>query len=365
MSLNISCFSQAIQQQIIAWMAANPNSDPLQYIQTYINLSVPHDRLHEQNSPLDHYPIEGTSGNILILDINGYAIDSGVNIADVSGTSGSGGSDSWIGVSANYYTSAQVNNILSGYSQTSGTTYTNSAATPSPLGGIAAGSTFNNQSVQQMFDALLYPYQVPAFTSFAISGQSTPIEVGSSATANPNFTWGTSNSSNVSANSISLIDVTNSNTVLVSGLANNGSHQVIQAAISKNSYTSYTWKVQATNTHGTNFNTTMSVTWEWKRYYGEGTSALSIQSDITGLRVNGLSTGFAATYSFNAGGYKFLCYPSVLGTASNFTDQSTGLNVPFNTVYTINVTNVYGITTSYNVHQTTNMLGGSINIIVS
>ena len=44
--------------------------------------------------------------------------------------------------------------------------YTNSTPTTAKLGGIAQGTTFNLQTMQQMWDALLYPYQPPAFTNF-------------------------------------------------------------------------------------------------------------------------------------------------------------------------------------------------------
>lgn len=45
-----------------------------------------------------------------------------------------------------------------------GGTFTNANPTPFTVGGIAAGSTFVAQTLQQMFDALLYPYQPPTTT---------------------------------------------------------------------------------------------------------------------------------------------------------------------------------------------------------
>jgi len=43
-------------------------------------------------------------------------------------------------------------------------TYTNANAMPNTVGGLAAGSTFSGQTVQNMFDRLLYPYIAPAIS---------------------------------------------------------------------------------------------------------------------------------------------------------------------------------------------------------
>lgn len=45
-----------------------------------------------------------------------------------------------------------------------GPTYTNATPTPLPLGGIPAGTTFTAQTMQQMWDRLLYPYIAPFIT---------------------------------------------------------------------------------------------------------------------------------------------------------------------------------------------------------
>jgi hypothetical protein len=60
-----------------------------------------------------------------------------------------------------------------------------------------------------------------------------------------------------------------------------------------------------------------------------------------------------------------VCYPAALGTATIFTDIATGLNVPFEPVVVVAVTNPFGIATNYNVHRSTNILGSAITIGVS
>jgi len=263
-----------------------------------------------------------------------------------------------------------ISAILQAYGSTSGVLYSNVTPMPSTVGGLEAGTTFSSQTMSQMFDALLYPYQYPAFTAFAISGQTTPIEVGDAIATNRTFTWSTSNSSNVATASIDLIDVTGGGVTIASGLTNDGTEATSYPAapITKTSATTHSFRIDGENTHSGTFNRTFTVEWQWRKFYGESvTAGPLIEDEIEALRVNGLSSAFAGTYAFSAGGYKYLSYPAVLGTATTFKDQSTNLDVPFNAVYTVNVTNTAATpqTTSYNVHRTTNIIGSAINIVVS
>jgi hypothetical protein len=91
-----------------------------------------------------------------------------------------------------------------------------------------------------------------------------------------------------------------------------------------------------------------------------------VGADITGLASSGLRTGYAGTYSFAGGGYKYICYPSAWGTATTFKDTSTGLDVAMEVPYVVlNVVTGFGVLVNYRVHRTTNILGAAIDIIVS
>lgn len=242
---------------------------------------------------------------------------------------------------------------------------TNASPTPTTIGGIAAGTTFNSIPLETVLQNLLYPYQLPAFSSFTMSGQATPIEVGASVSGGSHtFTWGTTNSANVSANSITIVDTTSS-TTLATNIANNGTSTVTLSSITKSTPTSETWRITGTNTNAVAFSSTFTVNWQWKRFYGESLSTTLVAGDVQALRINGLATAFAGTYAFNAGGYKYLAYPTSFGTASSFKDQSTNLDVPFQTVQVISITNTNGIATNYNVHRTTNIIGSAMNIVVA
>jgi len=242
--------------------------------------------------------------------------------------------------------------------------YTNSNPVPVTIGGVAAGTTFSSETMTEVFNQLFYPYQLPAFSAFNFTGETTPLEVGDSIASNRTFNWATTNSSNVVANSISLLDVTGSATI-ASGLANTGSYASTYAAITKIVAAVNQFKVQGNNTQSGTFSATSTVSWQWKIYFGESASSGINAAGVTGLRVNGLQGGFAGTYSFVGGGYKYIAYPASMGTATTFKDTSTNLSVPMNVPYTVSITNAFSITTTYNVHQTVNILGGAINIAVS
>jgi hypothetical protein len=211
-----------------------------------------------------------------------------------------------------------------------------------------------------------YHYASPVFSAFAITGETASLEVGDSIGVNPTFTWTTTNSSNVATNSIDIINVTGGATPLVTGTANDGTQVVTLAAITNNTATTHVFRIDGENTNGDTFTSTLTFAWYWKVYNGTSlTTPFTVSANITGLTTSILSGTFAGTYSFAAGGYKYICYASLLGTASSFKDASTNLDVPFESVYTVSVTNSFSQTTTYNVHRSTNILGAAINIIVS
>jgi hypothetical protein len=244
-------------------------------------------------------------------------------------------------------------------------TLTNTSPTPTTIGGIAAGTTFSAMPLETVLQNLLYPYQVPAFSAFSLSGQTTPLEVGAAVTGGARiFNWTTTNSTNISTNSITLSDITGVAT-LASTLANDSTETITLTPIIKTTALTHTWRVSAISTVATTFTRDYSVSWQWRRLYGESTNTSLIATEIQALRVSGLSTTFSGTYVFSAGGYKYIAYPSLFGTATTFKDQSTNLDVPFQPIQIISITNSNGITTNYNVHRTTNVIGSAMNIVVA
>ena len=86
-------------------------------------------------------------------------------------------------------------------SASASTTYTNLTPTPNTVGGISAGSTFTNQTMEQMWNALLYPY-IPPSASLSGGGYR---EFGSSNAVTLNWT------ANKGSKNVSAIVVTTAN----------------------------------------------------------------------------------------------------------------------------------------------------------
>ncbi len=250
-----------------------------------------------------------------------------------------------------------------------GETYTNAAPTPVTIGGIDAGSTFVTQTMQQMWDALLYPYQDPTFSAFSISGQAATLEVGDSIPAAVTFVWGTTNPANIVPNSLDIRDVTGA-VDLATGLADDGTEALVMGGpVQLLAQGSYVFRIRGTDTDvpAKLFNRNATYNWYWRFYWGTTATVPLVEAGIEALASNGLYGTIGRTYSFAASPaqYKYICYPAALGALTSFTDTGTGLNVPFEVPYTVNVTNTFAQTTSYNVYRSTNMLGGAMDIAVS
>jgi hypothetical protein len=230
-------------------------------------------------------------------------------------------------------------------------------------------------------DGVLNPYQAPAFTAFAISGQATTLEVGSTiAAGSKTFTWATSNSGNVAVNGISIIDSTTS-TVLGTGLANTGLTAITIGAITSNVPAIHTWSISGQDVQNTTFSTNFSVNWFWRVYAGVSTNPTVVSSDIIGFAVSNLQATVGGTYALAAGGYKYFCVPTTFVQPTSFKDQATGFNVPMadataNAAYSntnasginyaiVSVTNSLVVATNYAVYRSYNQLGSTLNLVVA
>lgn len=338
------------------------------------------------NILLDYYTSAQTDDILLgyVLTSKTYSLNDLTNVSATTVTDGqvlTYSAGTWINSTikgtdlSGYYTSAQTNGLLTGI--TANIEYTNTSATTQALGGIPQGSIFSNVSMQQMWDRLLYPYQTPAFSSFSISGLATSYEVGYAIPNSGTFIWGTTNSVNVSANTITIAG--NSLTTL-SNLANDNSEAfTFDNIVSGSSYTTKTWTINGTNTNNVTITqASFSITWKWRFYWGIHINNTLNETEIKGLISNALQTTYSGTYSFPVLGYKYICYPNVIGGVTSFKNAANGIGVQMadiNDGYTnsqnglnymlVSVTNTYGVTTDYRVYRTKYVLNGSISIIVA
>jgi hypothetical protein len=259
--------------------------------------------------------------------------------------------------------------------------YDGSPTTTVSVGGLAAGTNISSLSLSEIIQSIVSPYVAPSFSAFSIS-QSSPLEVGASISGSKSFTFSFSQSANVKANSVEILDA--SNAVLGTFGVSGSPASVNIGNIQFNTPGSYSWKARATNSQNTVFNSgNATVSWFWRLYHGTSNSATMSESGIKSLVNSSLTSSKNTTYSMAAGGYKYFCWPEIFGSptaVTGFKDTATNLsvsmadssdNAAFSNVQNgwsyalVSVTNVNGATTNYRVYRTKNILGGSINIQVS
>jgi hypothetical protein len=253
-------------------------------------------------------------------------------------------------------------------------TYTNSATTTTTVGGIVSGTTFLNQTMSEMWTSLLYPFQPPQFTSFSRTGILSEYELGRPVSAaTETFTWNTSFSTNVSANTITIQQITPSSVTLGSGLLNDGSEIInlgSQQTISASTTgTLELYRITGTNTKGTTFTSSISRTWKPRWYYGKNINTSLTNAQITGLTGTSLVTSVVNTsVSIGASAspeYLYFAIPSGLTQPSVFLiNDSSGSNIPTETPLTVQFNNLYGILMGYKLYRSTNPVAGSIIVYI-
>jgi hypothetical protein len=340
-----------------------------------------------KNSVLTHADVDNNfiylkgeliyDGSIVGSDLILQKVNGGNITVDLSGLITSGGTSGDTYVDAAYLSGntlvLQRNDAVNITVELTGLSadvyYTNSAATPTTIGGIPAGSTFSAQTMQQMWDALLYPYQYPAFTSFARTNVNSVYELGETLIGGvQTFTWATSNSSNVQPNTISIVE-NHSSTTLVSGSANDGTE-----ALSASTYvrttpgTTLLYTISAQNTQLSSFSSTISRNWRGRWYYGTDSNTSLTVGIITGGTLNtALTTGVVNSYiTWTPSGaeYGYLVIPNYLAQPSDLRDSVAGCfgnNIPFTNQGTITFNNAYGVSQTYNIYRTVNAFNSPVN----
>ncbi len=222
----------------------------------------------------------------------------------------------------------------------------------------------------------------PSFSAFGITGQSTPIEVGATiAAGSKTFTWTTLNPGVVQANSISIVDTTDS-TTLASGLADDGSQAISISAITNNAPASQVWTIHGVSTSMVTFSRTYTVLWEWRVYAGTSANATLTANQIKALSdSSGLQSGFVGTYALSAANYKYFAYPDSMGDPVRFYDPNQGFLISMatasdNAAYSnvgpngwcydlVSVTNAQSVATNYRVYRSQYVLGGTLSMQVT
>lgn len=212
-------------------------------------------------------------------------------------------------------------------------------------------------------------YLPPAFNNFS-NGISGLREVGEIISSNT-FTWGTTNTSNINPNSISISSYysnpTTSEIVLFSSLPNSGT-QIYNGNLSVAFKRNILFIIKGTNTNNVVFSSTNQITFANKQFYGEDLSSTINENIAENLRISVLKTSVNGDYIFVSliNGYKWLVFSSELVQPTSFVDPNNA-NTPvlMQTGVSFSITNSFGIIQNYIGYRSTNQLGGSITIRVS
>lgn len=236
----------------------------------------------------------------------------------------------------------------------------------STVGGITAGTNLEDMNLYEVFDMLLNPYQPPAFTSFGITGQSQTLEIGDSiASGSKSFAWSISNSSNVTANTLSITG--EPGTIVSAGSITSPYSYTLVSPITKTTVGSTsTFNISATNSKSSTFSSSFTVTWRAYFYTGKNTLTILTDDDAVALSTSSLGGVPTGTKSYSAGaGYIYYVYPSSFANINTMKDVATNLDVPYIQLANITISNSFSVGTTYKVFRTLNQLNGAITLITT
>jgi len=118
-----------------------------------------------------------------------------------------------------------------------------------------------------------------------------------------------------------------------------------------------TWTIQLNATGTASDVENVIVTWTRDVYYGVGIAGLATEAAIEGLASNALATSRARTITVSPSNEKvYYAFPKSYGTA---TFTLNGFPAAFNTAFELALTNSNGLTSTYYVYESTNLLTGT------
>lgn len=262
-----------------------------------------------------------------------------------------------------------------------GAVYTGISPSNVTVGGIPAGTDLTGKTFTEIIQQLTVSYLSPAFSSFLISGQTTLVEVGTTLSGTKTFTWGTTNSANVSANNIVITDVTGGSTLLIGG-ANDGSEVLPIGTVVFNS-APYIYRIQGTNTNSANFTRDFTIATTYPYFFGKvasGGAAAGANRPVinqalidSGVKVIGVSTG-TVTVNFNSTADDYIWFAIPASSTSKSTWYVSALNNGaiggaisaggnlFPDLSTLSVTTVLWAGISYKVYLSNYQTASTINM---
>ena len=268
--------------------------------------------------------------------------------------------------------------------------FINPEAVTQTIGGITVGTTFqakvdgSGYTLQEMFDLLLYPYQLPILSGLNITGQGPTVEVGYTVPAGPaTFNWSRTNEGNIDPTSGAIADITDSAS-LTSGIDISALTSVpvtLPNDIVYSSPSTHKWEITGLNSQGGTISPSIyTITWKWKWFWGTNALEFIGAGDIANLGNSALASSSSGSNTWAAGDYKYLVMPDSFPEPSVIKDSSTNLGVGMAGVsegynqgtgtykyltVTSSAPNTYGESTTYRIYRTKNALGGAVSFIIS
>lgn len=218
----------------------------------------------------------------------------------------------------------------------------------------------NGKTPKEVILDLAIEYLTPTFSAFAITGQATTVELGTTIAAGMKaFTWATTNNGNIQANTVAVRDQT-AGADLAVALANDGAENInFPAPVTLvNEGDTQVFRIRATNTQAVQFTRDLTIIADYVRFYGVGSQPAN-SADVRAL--DGETFGNTFSIEIPAGETEIaFAYEA---TRPDIVDSSVKYVEGFNsnvgntfTKFTFNVNDAAGTPRSYKVYIA--VLGG-------
>lgn len=229
-----------------------------------------------------------------------------------------------------------------------GSRYNKNIPTYVEHGGIPIGTTFNNKTLQEMFDMILYPYVSPTVSAQVLTpGNGGTYEIGTLVSVTKIRVNAT-----IKSNNLTKIDIVEGSNIIATktdGVSKGGTFDfVLNIAVRTNKY--FTAKVYD-DTGAVVSKNTGTFTFVHPIYHGSlSTDKTPTQEEIKALTKHTESKG-TKTYSFTANNQRFVfAYPKSYGTLSAIYDQNNFNVTSTFTIYTVPIQCLDGSTVDYYVY---------------
>ena len=229
-----------------------------------------------------------------------------------------------------------------------GSRYNKNIPTYVEHGGIPIGTTFDNKTLQEMFDMILYPYVSPTVSAQVLTpGNGGTYEIGTLVSVTKIRVNAT-----IKSNNLTKIDIAEGSNIIATktdGVSKGGTFDfVLNIAVRTNKY--FTAKVYD-DTGAVVSKNTGTFTFVHPIYHGSlSTDKTPTQEEIKALTKHIESKG-TKTYSFTANNQRFVfAYPKSYGTLSAIYDQNNFNVTSTFTIYTVPIQCLDGSTVDYYVY---------------